>query len=285
MKGEPRERCERCGKQLCVCARTQLMEKLAAKYAPPHWMFLEEVRDATGFDSGRAADAMALGLYRSRGRDLIAFEVKVSRSDWLLELKNPDKAEAIGRYCDYFYLVLAEEGIIQPGEVPEPWGVYVARPKKLVQIKAAQRLEAAPISRLLLCSLVKSAADAREEILRAGMKEEIRAGVKGERATWDYRLRTAEEKAQRTKEAVEAFEAASGVAINQWGDAEGNRKIGTAVRAILEGGAELRRMVNRLERMKEISADVGKQAAGQAAEITTALVELGVERVAACPSR
>ena len=49
------------------------------------------------------------------------FEVKVSRSDWLRELKDPCKSEAWSRYCHHWWLV-APRDVVKPGELPENWG-------------------------------------------------------------------------------------------------------------------------------------------------------------------
>ena len=81
--------------------KDDLLSILAKKYAPPYWAFIREFRNATGFSATRSADALAFGMYRSRGQAIIGFEVKTVRSDWLRELKNPEKAEPIAQFCDY----------------------------------------------------------------------------------------------------------------------------------------------------------------------------------------
>lgn len=89
----------------------------------------EEVRSMTGFAgvnvSERYADAMALGLWPSSGLPLIGFEVKASRGDWLRELKQPEKAKAIQRYCDHWFIV-APEGVVKLDELLPHWGLYEA---------------------------------------------------------------------------------------------------------------------------------------------------------------
>jgi len=81
--------------------KDDLLSILAKKYALPYWAFIREFRNATGFSATRSADALAFGMYRSRGQAIIGFEVKTVRSDWLRELKNPEKAEPIAQFCDY----------------------------------------------------------------------------------------------------------------------------------------------------------------------------------------
>ena len=65
---------------------------LARKFCAPEYALFYEVANATGSAATRSADAIAMGLWPSRGLYLQGFEIKVSRSDWLSELKNPAKA-------------------------------------------------------------------------------------------------------------------------------------------------------------------------------------------------
>ena len=93
-------------------AAHDLFLRLQGTFSAPAYITLEEVRDATGFDGHRTADAMAISLYRSRGKSLWGFEFKVSRNDWLKELKQPEKAESIMRYCNYWGLVVPNKNIV-----------------------------------------------------------------------------------------------------------------------------------------------------------------------------
>lgn len=110
---------------------------LAKKYAPPAWIFLAEVRDQTGYGASRSADAFAASIWPSRGLHFHGFELKASRSDWLRELKNPEKAEEISRYCHYWWLVTEEETVCPADEVPATWGLQSVRDGKLVVLKDA----------------------------------------------------------------------------------------------------------------------------------------------------
>lgn len=57
-------------------------------------------------------------------RFLHGHEVKVSRSDWLTELRDPTKADVWRRYCDRWWLVAAR-GVAKPDEMPAGWGLIV----------------------------------------------------------------------------------------------------------------------------------------------------------------
>ena len=71
-----------------------LFLRLQSSFPDSQFITLEEVRDATGFDGVRTADAMAISMYRSRGKAVYGFEMKVSRADWLKELKQPENLPA-----------------------------------------------------------------------------------------------------------------------------------------------------------------------------------------------
>ena len=104
------------------------------------WYVFDEVQAGPGVQ--RFADVVAVQTYWSRGIKVEAYELKSYRSDWLQELKNPDKAEAIAKHCDRFYIVAAP-GIVKLEEVPAGWGFLECRPpsNRLRQLKAAPDLQ------------------------------------------------------------------------------------------------------------------------------------------------
>ena len=66
---------------------------------------------------------LSWGLDRARGERrqvLHGHEVKVSRSDWLAELRDPTKADAWRRYCDRWWLVAPRD--VVRDDLPEGWG-------------------------------------------------------------------------------------------------------------------------------------------------------------------
>ncbi|WP_439030247.1 hypothetical protein [Gordonia terrae] len=94
------------------------------------WIVAEKVRCRAGFAGWhdrqhgrlRTADALAIDTWISKGMELHGFEVKCSRSDWLAELKQPEKSEAFRRICDRWWLVTSDPAIVKPGELPDGWG-------------------------------------------------------------------------------------------------------------------------------------------------------------------
>ncbi len=227
-----------------------LLVLLSARYAPPALAFFPAVRNGTGWARRqvRTADAMAMGLWPSRGLDLTGFEVKVSRSDWLRELKDPQKADEIMSRCDYWYVV-APADVVLPGELPSTWGFLVPRGPGLVAVKEAPKVaEPKPLDRLFLAAILRRAVESyvpeavvrrREEEARKQQKEFCEREAKGSmRSLADLR------------EKVEKFESASGVQIDDWR----HENIGEAVKYVLEKGVSA--TLSDLRRVRESAAAV-----------------------------
>lgn len=122
----------------------------------PEWVVLTEVADRPG-GAARYADAIAFNLWPSRGLAIHGFEVKVSRSDWLRELKDPAKAERIQSYCDYWWIA-APEDVVQDGELPDGWGLMVPnKGSRLRVVTRADKTDAKAIDRPFAASALRRA--------------------------------------------------------------------------------------------------------------------------------
>lgn len=82
------------------------------------------------------------------------FEVKVSRSDWLAELKDPSKAEAWARHCHYFWLVAASRDIVRD-DLPDGWGLLVPHGCSLRALRSPTRRDAQPLTTPMVVSLTR----------------------------------------------------------------------------------------------------------------------------------
>lgn len=102
----------------------------------------------------RKADALILGKWSSRDLSIHGFEVKASRADWMLELKNPKKAETGASYCD-FWTLFTRPGVADPGEIPISWGHWVLEDGIQV-LKEPVSLTPKPVDRSFIASLVES---------------------------------------------------------------------------------------------------------------------------------
>jgi len=123
----------------------------------PRWAFIEHVRNAAGFDAGRTCDAMALDLWPCKGLELHGHEIKCSRSDWLAELRDPEKANAFRPYCERWWLVAADNTIVKPGELPPGWGLMVVTNGKVRGVKRGPRQAALPLPRTMLAAMFRAA--------------------------------------------------------------------------------------------------------------------------------
>jgi len=114
---------------------------------------VEGVAPDTG-GGARYADAIAVNLWSSRGHAIHGFEIKVSRSDWLRELKDPSKADTIAGFCDHWFIV-APKGVVKDGELPPTWGLLEVRTSGLVAVKQAPKMEARPVTRGFFASMMR----------------------------------------------------------------------------------------------------------------------------------
>ncbi len=106
-------------------------------------------------DTWRGGMAWGVGN-NSRGYPRHGFEIKVSRSDWLNELRQPDKAETFRPYCHYWSLVISDKSMVKEGELPEGWGLLVPRGIQLYSIvKAPENLEVLPMPSGLMISFMR----------------------------------------------------------------------------------------------------------------------------------
>ena len=147
----------------------QVRDAMRNRYAAPEFALLEEVRNATGrmrekpgrrLGSGkkaRYADMLVMSLYPSAGLEMIGFEIKVSRADWINELKDLSKSDAISKYCDRWYLVVGDLSIIKDGELPAGWGLLMFHDGQIIEAVPAPKREAEDVDRAFLASLLRNA--------------------------------------------------------------------------------------------------------------------------------
>lgn len=178
-----------------------------------------------------------MGLWPSRGMEVHGIEVKKSRGDWLKELKNPQKAEVIFKFCDRWWLA-AEEGVAKEEEIPKTWGLYVPSSKGLRVVKQAPPLKAKPLDRLFIASILRRMHEKNEKMLNALVEPLVQAEVEVRLEETKARIeRDSQRDMFETKRALEDlqfavknFEEASGVKIGVSWEAG---RIGKAVMEVL----------------------------------------------------
>ena len=87
------------------------------------WLFLRELRVGTGRQASQAQrlDAFALCSWPHTSMKRVCYEVKVSRADFLCELKHPLKRRIGMRYSNEFYFV-TPPGLLRLEEIPAECG-------------------------------------------------------------------------------------------------------------------------------------------------------------------
>jgi hypothetical protein len=194
---------------------SDLREMLRKKYAMPEYLLMEEVRDAAGFKGKRSADAIAMAMWESRGLEVIGFEIKASRSDWLRELKNPEKAESIAGYCDRWF-ILAAPGCVKVEEVPAQWGLIEPRGRGLTFVRPAPKREPRPLDRSFVAAMMRRCGEIDQHLLRVAIADEIATEKKRleDNAEKDLKARTREFEVVKAK--LAEVKEATGIDLLAW---------------------------------------------------------------------
>ncbi len=240
----------------------EMLSLLRQKYAAPEYAFLSHVRNSTGYArTTRTADALAFGLWKSRGHYLTGFEIKSSRSDWVRELKDPEKADEIASYCEMWIVVTGAPNIVRAGELPPKWGHITVDAKGALRTEKAPIFDAEnvkPMSRGFLAAILRVAqegsASATEiaAAVQVALDEQHQRQVKIDADNLKRETREYDD----LKRVVDEFQRASGVTIDRWGN---GASIGRAVRQILH--------------QRDIGAGAWESLANQADQITELIRE------------
>lgn len=237
---------------------TRVHTAIAKRFAAPEWATFFEVRDAAGFNSKRSADAVTMGLWPSRGLELTGFEVKVTRSDWLRELKDPAKSGPVQDYCDRWYVAVADDTIVHGEELPKTWGLMVLRGGKLVTKVEAPKLEPKPLTKTFMAALLRRATEnvVPKNVLDEMVSEQVEERMKRRTTREAQDAVMWKKQADDLTEKIREFEEASGVNIRCYG---GATKIGKAVRLVMSDGAALEKHIERAKQALDyVSATAGE---------------------------
>lgn len=220
---------------------------------------LWEVREGTGATRGRSMDALSMSLWPSRGLHMTGYELKSSRSDWQRELKKPDKAQWAYDFCHYWYLVVSDERIVQPGELPATWGLIGPKGRGMGVLKespfndAAESPTPAFIASLLRSSLGHS--PSKQELAAQYEKGHAAGKTEGER-----QARYGKEAHKKLQDVVREFQNASGLqlptSLHGWRQEESAKTLGEAVRKVLDGDKDLERVERQLAIARRVVNEV-----------------------------
>lgn len=238
---------------------------LRARYRPPEWAFLDHVANGTGSQKSRELDAIAMNLWPSRGLELVGFEVKLYRGDWLRELADPKKGEEGLGVCDSIFVV-AVKGVVEEHELPASWGWIEANVAGGVTLRT--RRPAVPrlprreeLPRSLVAAIMRAAERvAPEAQVKAAAERAWERGIdKGREIEAKANSRAAESLAELSRK-VEAFEQAAGLRVAIGWTPHDPAKVGRAVREVLDGrhAQALARLEGMKQELERLAAGIGK---------------------------
>lgn len=179
------------------------------------WIVLDEVSNSTGVNRTRSCDALALGTWPSQGYALHGFELKVTRKDLEKELCQHDKAEAVKKYCNRWWLVVTDEEVYSGSEVPEEWGILVLRHGVLRAEREAPKLEPKPWTPGFLCSVARTAfrRSSAQRALEEATKKAYDEGFRRCEVLGNSNATRALQSKEQAERVIRAFEEASGQSL------------------------------------------------------------------------
>jgi hypothetical protein len=97
------------------------------------WLFFRELRTGTGRRNGGAQrlDAYALNCLPHMAMKRVCYEMKISRADFLLEMRQSLKRRLGMRYSNEFYFV-TPAGLAQTSEIPNDCGLIEVGGRELI---------------------------------------------------------------------------------------------------------------------------------------------------------
>jgi len=177
----------------------------------------------------------------------MGFEVKASRSDWLNELKNGQKADDLAKYCDYWYLVVGDKDFVKEGELPKTWGLIAPSGSGMSVIVEAKELNADPIDHLFLAALFRNISDKMipEDIFKSRVKGAV-----------DHQIKFYKDENEKYKKILQVLDDVSGIRIDTWTADEKLYEIGKSIKLVYTG--KHKKVGEYLKKLREKSENITK---------------------------
>jgi hypothetical protein len=172
--------------------------------------------------TSRRCDAVYVGFTSTSGRLLVGHEVKATRSDWLHELDQVQKADVWADQCHAWWLVTAPD-VVRDGELPAGWGHMVPGPsatRMKVLHPATHYLDRHP-SWLVVRSVIARLDTLQTQAMERFRHEEAtRLRAEHQRALAEVReQRVTADPATRVRlDALDRVERLLGFSLTEWGD-------------------------------------------------------------------
>ncbi len=253
----------------------QVVDRLVAnRYEPPEWFTLREVPPDKGHL--RHLDLVAWNTFASRGLTVEGVEVKVSRADWLRELKDAAKAEETFAMVERFF-VAAPPDVVKAEELPPDWGLLEIRGERVFKIRIPKQRERSTYSKSEVVGILRRVQSQwhRPELVR-DLKKQVVDAEGAARKSFEAREEKRREEVRRIEDELRELRAAIGIGwsadkvkvcgkfrelLERFGD--GTDALASARETAERGIANLRDLIFQIEKM-ESRAKAGI-AAGDAA--------------------
>lgn len=147
---------------LARLTEADMLDLLTRRYSAEYgngsrYVCARHVRSHAGFEARRTADFIAVDTWPSH-LALHGHEVKVSRADWLTELRQPEKAKEFTPYMHYWWLVVSDASYVREGELPAGWGLMAVQGSVLRVVRQAPRQNPALLTTTRLAALLRAVA-------------------------------------------------------------------------------------------------------------------------------
>ena len=255
-------------KKIKTYSEDALYRMIETRHRPPAWACFPSVRSQTRYSGNiRTADAIAMSLWPSRGLELHGFEIKSTVADFRLEIRNPEKAEEIARFCHRWWIV-APKGVATLDDLPPTWGLYEASNGKLRISKQADPMAPEPLTHAFLGALLRKVQEGHEKAakglihpseIQQRLDEEHQHGVTAGESNCRYELKRLRTLAKR----VAVFEKQAGVELGSWRGPEEMAelfKVAEALRHRKGAKQAVDRVVNSLKLTSKLIAKLGTEA-------------------------
>jgi hypothetical protein len=166
-----------------------MLDRLNRRYATqirngnwtgPKFFRAEHVPIGLSWERTRICDFMAVDMHHASSGSGVSYwssdrwsirapvfhghEVKVSRSDWLTELRDPSKAETFRRHMHFWWLVVSDKAIVRD-DLPEGWGLMVKSGSKLrALVKPTPNLDPEPMPAGLVGALLRASVGTEQRL-------------------------------------------------------------------------------------------------------------------------
>lgn len=120
---------------------TQIKKSLKQRYSDKtRWAYFNECPVGSGWRGTNFMDAFVIAIWPSDQNRRIAFEIKISRQDFLNEFRKPNKRRPALFFSNEFYFVSPKD-LLNPEEIPSDSGLieYFEDGKLVTKIKAPFR--------------------------------------------------------------------------------------------------------------------------------------------------